>query len=194
MYRNRLIISSKISSVRSVGFLGFVSVVIIVIINLTLTACNDDIVNSEPTISPSPVPVDLQDRSWLTGVPCAPPCWYGLYLDLSTEEEVISSLESLPFVDSTLIENSTIGYSDALTGEHYNAKLIRVSKIGESSIRLIVGKGNLKQISFGINYEINVGEVVEQIGAPDVIRTWVDFNTNFCDLEILAQKTTYCNS
>lgn len=184
MCKNRLIISNKNVNAISERPVRVVCVVIIVFLYQTLTACNADISNSELTSSPSPIAVDLQDRSWLTGEPCTPPCWHGLYIDVSSEEEVISTLEFLPFVDSASIETSTVGYGDALTGEHYNAKSIRVSKIGESSIRITVGKGNLKQIGFGINYEISIGEVVEQIGVPDVIRTWVDFDTNFCDLEI----------
>ena len=45
----------------------------------------------------------LVDRSFLTGQPCTPPCWYGLEPEKATEEDVISTLKTLPFVESSTI-------------------------------------------------------------------------------------------
>lgn len=32
---------------------------------------------------PTPIPVEFQDRSFLTGEPCEAPCWYGLVPGIS---------------------------------------------------------------------------------------------------------------
>lgn len=150
---------------------------------LFLAACQANIFGYEPTITPMSIPVDLQDRSWLTGDPCSPPCWYGLLLDVSTEEEVVSVLESLPFVSSKYVKKNSVGYGDALTDELYNAIRLQAKKINNINIHITVGKGVLKQIDFGLNYKITIGEVVEQIGVPDVVGMTPDFDRNFCYVE-----------
>lgn len=184
MSKNKLInFHNKYISVGNMRVLYLVSAILALTLNITLVACRADIFGNKPTITPELIPVDLQDRSWLTGDPCSPPCWYGLDLDVSTEEEIIAVLESLPFVDTTDVEKSIIGYGDALTEEHYNATLLQAKKINNINIRIKVGKGVLKQIDFGLNYKITIGEVVEQTGVPDVVRILPDFNTNFCYVE-----------
>lgn len=45
----------------------------------------------------------LMDRSFITGKPCAAPCWYGLELDVSNKDDVIAALDRLPFVDQASI-------------------------------------------------------------------------------------------
>ncbi len=45
----------------------------------------------------------LADRSLLTNEPCAPPCWYGLVPDVSTKDEVINKLQTLPFIAARTI-------------------------------------------------------------------------------------------
>jgi hypothetical protein len=153
-------------------------------VNLALTACVPNFFGSERTSTHTQIPLELQDRSWLTGDPCAPPCWYGLEVDGSREEEVIAVFEALPFVDPTSIETYVIGFSDPLTGDHYTATRIKISVIGNSTISATVGRGVLKRILFGLNYQITIGEIVDQIGLPDVIRVIPDSNEEFCDASI----------
>lgn len=153
-----------------------------------LTACGNLDINevaTQTSAQVSEVPVDI---SWMTGDPCFPPCWHGLIVDDSTEKEVLTVLEILEFVDFGNIESSTIGFGDALTGEHYNATLISIPTHGKSSIQFTVGNERLKKIGFGINYELSMSEVVDQIGSPDFVRTWADFDNNFCDVEVYWQE------
>ena len=157
-------------------------VMLLVSLVLFLVACRQTLFEfGHPT--PTTIPVDLQDWSWLVGNPCSPPCWYGLVPDVSKEEEVIDVLTSLPFVYHEEIEIDVIGQHDALTGESIDAKQIRINKINDKSIRAVIGDGVLKIIEFGLNFDITITEVVDYLGTPDLIRMVPDFNNNYCEVE-----------
>ncbi|MHA1938847.1 MAG: hypothetical protein ACW97O_11615, partial [Candidatus Thorarchaeota archaeon] len=42
---------------------------------------------------------EVLDQSVFTGDPCSAPCWHGLILDVSTDQDVYQVIRSLPFVD-----------------------------------------------------------------------------------------------
>ncbi len=128
---------------------------------------------------------EYTDRSFLTGDPCTPPCWYGLKLDVSTEDEVMSVLETLPFVDPTSIEIFHPGFHDALTEEYFTATRIYVSNIGNGSIDVTIAGSVLKLIHSGLNYEITIGEIVNQIGPPDVVYTIPGGESDYCSVDII---------
>jgi len=62
-----------------------------------LFSCAPKAVNLE-TLDPN-----TYDQSWLTGKPCAAPCWYGLEPGVSTRQDSINRVEQLPLVDSSSI-------------------------------------------------------------------------------------------
>ena len=168
--------SSK-TKINRLTFLIFIG-----IIGLFSNSCDEDVSINRPTTTP--LPNHIQDRSWLTGDPCSPPCWYGLHLDESTEQDVLEVIETLPFIDSDEVSISNSGFTNLMTEEYFLSTDIRAPKIGHSFIRLRIGEGVLFHIKFSLNYTISIGEVVDEIGAPDELRINPDYNTEYCDVEL----------
>ncbi len=157
----------------------FIFISILILLN---TSCSVD--DSENGITSTPVPIHLQDQSWLIGDPCDPPCWYGLYVDQSTEQDVLEVLDTLSFIESDKITFSEVGFNNYLTGEYFTANKIQAPIIGNRSISLKIANGLLVSVGFSLNYNITLGEVVKIIGAPDVVNLYSDINTGFCDIEL----------
>lgn len=158
-----------------------IRMVLILLVLLVMTACSIDYSGNVPTLIP--VPIELQDRSWLTGKPCAPPCWYGMYIDESTEQDVMEVIDTLPFVVSDEVSVSNSGFTNLMSKERSISTDIKVPKIGNSFVLLRIGEGVLYQIKFSLNYPISISEVVNEIGAPDELLINPDFNTEYCDVE-----------
>lgn len=119
------------------------------------------------------IPSDFQDRSWLQGKPCSPPCWYGLVPDQATESDVLAVLKELNFIDSDTIVSQSSQFYDYYTDEYFPAKRIEVQlkiKNGERGhIRFLVTEESLRLIEETLNYEISLGKVVEILGIPDYV-------------------------
>lgn len=159
------------------------SIAFVVLFLLLISGCKVE--TSSLRITPSPtISPDLYDLSWLTGDPCYAPCWYGLEIEKSTEEQVLNVLKSLPFVDFNTLEISTTGFGNPITGENYNATSISVRKVGDTWVNLRIGKGVLKTLSFSLNYDVPLGDVVEQFGEPDAISVWPDGILEVCDINV----------
>ncbi len=115
-----------------------------------------------------PMDPALADRSLVTGEPCAPPCWYGLVPDVSSEAEVISTLQTLPFVDASTItvaqESSTL-YPDE-----------RVLRFGcqypggsaECGAATFSGE-RLKTMGVWLQIPVTLETVVERWGPPEYV-------------------------
>ena len=151
------------------------------ILVLSISACSYN--KSENNIPSTPVPINLQDRSWLTGEPCSPPCWYGLYVDHSEEEEVLEVLKTLPFIMADKMATSEAGGGNYLTGEYYTTTKFQAPIIGDKSVVLKIGEGVLVNVWFSLNYDILLDEVVKEIDAPDVVNIYPVRETDFCDFE-----------
>jgi hypothetical protein len=100
------------------------------------------------------------DQSWLTGKPCAAPCWYGLEPGVATRQDSINRVEQLPFVDKKSMQ--VTNYSDSV-GISFSYK------IGQGSTGLILDfePDVLDSINFPPNYRITFDQVVEKLGNPD---------------------------
>ncbi len=125
---------------------------------LTLGGCERIVSTREPT---------LADRSFVTGRPCAPPCWYGLEVDKSTEKDVDDKLRELPFVDQAAIEKSSVvifDYSD-VTQVDYGC----VDPKGKYCGYIFLAEGVIKQINLDIYYELSLQTVVNQLGTPTAV-------------------------
>ncbi len=190
MYKLKLIAFHKFSACK-VQYIWGINLFFILVMGIFLSACQNSFGNKTPTPT---IDVDLLDKSWLTGDPCSPPCWYGLEPDVSDEQQVLSVLESLPFVNPNSIEESIVGFGDVISEEPYNATAIQASKYYGSGIRLLIGKGVVKRISFGLDYEITIGEIVDQIGIPDRVQMLPVTFANSCDVEIYWIEKQLINS
>jgi hypothetical protein len=106
------------------------------------------------------------DRSFLTKIPCAAPCWYGLTPGVSVLDDVYNVLEQLPFIEkNSIIEKEAYWLNDE------NALFITYGCIYDTSQKsgcgnLTIYNGKLLSINMRIAYELRFKDVVTQIGNP----------------------------
>jgi hypothetical protein len=107
----------------------------------------------------------LTDRSFLTHQPCAPPCWYGLEIDRSSESDVHSTLKSLSFIDpSTIGEWGTSWLGDDTAKEIYFGCLYpKDDRCGGA----IISHGKLKRLWLDVSYELTFQKAVDLLGLPN---------------------------
>ena len=103
---------------------------------------------------------DYYDQSWLTGKPCAAPCWYGLESGVSTRQDSINRVEQLPFVNRSSIQFTNL------------PNLVGVSiafRKGQSSSGLAMEFESdiLDSVYIFLNYRITFDQAVEKLGDPD---------------------------
>ncbi len=116
--------------------------------------------------TPSPPPSQV-DRSFLTGQPCAAPCWYGLQLGESiTEEEIVSTLKTLPFVEPGSIDR-TMDIRLFPDGRSVEFKC-PASKRTICGAAILSG-GKLKVLETPMQYALTFKTVVERLGPPDSV-------------------------
>jgi hypothetical protein len=122
------------------------------------------------TLEPS-----LTDRSFLTDIPCAAPCWYGLELGKSTKADALAIAQTLSFIDSQVflerpdhylyLDGSKQNYVDATF-----VSLICREPEKEGCADLLFVNDSLKEIRLYPKYDLNFGDVVAHLGAPDYIQ------------------------
>jgi hypothetical protein len=101
---------------------------------------------------------DLYDQSWLTGIPCAAPCWYGARPGETSRENVKMIVSRLAFIDSGNIKESSTG------GISYPYK----NQDGQGdSIGMVFADDTLEEIYMTLNYPITMEQAVEKLGNPD---------------------------
>jgi hypothetical protein len=108
------------------------------------------------------------DRSFLTDEPCQAPCWYGLILDQSSEEDLLDTLSELHFIDQESIRLSR-GYS--ILGDE-NAVIADWGCL-DPKTNLCGGAwfehGTLKSLWYSVGYNLPYSLVVEKLGPPEYI-------------------------
>lgn len=113
-----------------------------------------------PTIAPS-----LVDRSLLTGIPCLPPCWYGIEPGESTQTEARSVLDNTFFVDPASIVTNQASWIDGRS-----ASIITFDcnpPISRRCGTLTFVEEVLTEIHIPILYEISFDQAVSVLGPPD---------------------------
>ncbi len=107
------------------------------------------------------------DRSFLTDEPCAAPCWYGLVPDVSSEEEVISTLQTLPFVTA-----STITVTQETNPLQNFDRIVRFECLeagpGQCGTATFAG-GKLKTLGVSFLIPVTLETVVERRGPPEYV-------------------------
>ncbi len=121
---------------------------------------------SKSTPSPSQM-----DKSPFTGIPCAAPCWHGLLVGKSSENDVMSTLPTLTFIDQNTIQvfkgsRPTLNYETFAPGVEIDASCIQPS---QQCLQLTVAADILTSIVVKLNYEIKVDEAIRYLGNPDYI-------------------------
>ncbi len=82
-----------------------------------LTGCQFPVQTPFPTPTPTLEPSQM-DKSLLTDTPCPAPCWYGLELEKSSKADVLTTLQTLSFINSNSIDESAEGYLDPITNKN----------------------------------------------------------------------------
>ncbi len=110
----------------------------------------------------------LADRSFLTDEPCAPPCWYGLEPDVSSEAEVISTLQTLPFVTA-----STITITQQINEVQGHDRILRFGcqyRGGSGQCGAATFSGNrLKTLRLSLQIPVTLETLVERRGPPEYV-------------------------
>ena len=104
----------------------------------------------------------LIDRSFLTGQPCEPPCWYGIMVGESDENDVISVLSELQFVNqqtiSKSLDNDILYWFSCSHPDDENC--------GD----IILVNGKVDRIIVSVHFRLTFEQVVEKLGVPDRVR------------------------
>jgi hypothetical protein len=131
-----------------------------------ITACG--IAIAKPTPTP-----DQMDKSPFTGIPCAGPCWYGLELGKSNENDVISIIPTLTFIDQNSViyhrMESMSTYEDLRTFGEGEIILANCVNTEEQCLTIQVVKNILTEVSVVLNYQIKVDEAIKYLGNPNYI-------------------------
>ncbi len=134
---------------------------IYVFIFLILFLCSCNLKQELPQLLPSPTSTlspELMDRSWLTGVPCRAPCWYGMEIGKTTPEEAQEKINQLSFIEANLTKWDNISVPLYCKGQNYYY-----------CAKLRFDDNKLSEIGIFPNYEITIKEVVDIIGPPDLL-------------------------
>jgi hypothetical protein len=143
----------------------------IIIIGVFLFGCSV----STPTPNPTPMftpSAEQMDKSPFTGIPCAAPCWHGLEVGKSSEDEVTSVLSTLTFINQDSIQIfRRPSMPDYYAKDFGPGVEIDASCISPRTECLVLTTANdtLQKIILRLNYEIKPDEVLEYIGAPDIV-------------------------
>lgn len=122
------------------------------------------------------------DKSFLEKEPCAAPCWYGLELDKSTEDDVYAVLEQLPFVKQDSIVQKGTGWmnDDSATSISYKCMYQKNGTCGW----IIISKGKVVQIAMSVNYELELSLIVSELDEPDYITYFTPMHYTGCDISL----------
>lgn len=115
--------------------------------------------------------VEQKDMSPFTGIPCAPPCWRGLSLGLSSENEVKSTLNTLSYIkhDSVVFHKMLM---PSLNPNEYKQGveiLARCVSINNECLKLQVVDNILLEVNLLLNYKISFKEAIDYLDNPDFI-------------------------
>ena len=127
----------------------------------SLFLCSCDLKQAFSGLWPSPTPTlspELMDHSWLTGIPCSPPCWYGLEIGKTTPEEAQEKINQLSFIEANVTKWDNISVPLYCKGQNYYY-----------CAELRFDDNILSEIGIFPNYEITLKEVVDAIGPPDFL-------------------------
>lgn len=107
------------------------------------------------------------DKSFITGQPCSPPCWYGLYLDESDEQEVRATLADLEFIDQSRIrEWGAVWFDDKAAKEvHWSCYMPNETLCGGA----LLSVDKLKRLWMVVGFELLMTDVIETHGQPEYI-------------------------
>ena len=146
-----------------------------------------------------PMPAAIIDRSPFTGLPCSAPCWHGLVIGKSSQNEVRSILPTLPFLNQNTVKYvpqvdvSGLTIDAAPPGTLVYADCVRPP---QPCLKLTAAGDILARIDITLNYQISAGEAIADLGAPDYVGYQVmGAETVTCQVELVwSSKQLVLNS
>jgi hypothetical protein len=152
-----------------------------------LTSCT--LIGLERTPTPTPIQdPDLIDRSWYTGDPCLPPCWYDMEIGKTTFDEASQQVRTLSFVDVDSIWEGEADYiffpypTPVVKGMGIN--LYCRQPESKTCARMWFVDDVLMDIFTFPNYHVTFLEVVQQLGEPDLVLVGPP-HIPFCEVSII---------
>jgi hypothetical protein len=135
------------------------------ILSIIIYGCSS--VPSDAISTPLP---EQMDTSPFTGIPCAAPCWYGLEVGRSSENEVFAILPTITFIDQKSIQihqrPSVPDYYIELYGP--GVEIIgNCINFDKECIVITIANDVLQEIVVNLNYEIKPDEAISYLGNPD---------------------------
>ena len=112
----------------------------------------------------------LADLSFVSGEPCEAPCWYGLGLDVSTKNDVITTLGHLAFVEPESIreiESNLPGIGPA-TAVSFGCVYLPVHECG--IIYISNNQELVKRIHYSVSFTLTFEDLIAMMGTPGYIR------------------------
>jgi hypothetical protein len=106
----------------------------------------------DPTAHP-----ELIDQSWLTGKPCAAPCWQGLEPGKTSRDDALKTVPRLSFLRS----KNYINPDDLLISFYCEKPREKVC------MKMRYENKVLSELALYPNYSITLDDVVAQLGEPD---------------------------
>jgi hypothetical protein len=125
--------------------------IFVISIASVLFSCTPKAVNLE-TLDPN-----TYDQSWLTGKPCAAPCWYGLEPGISTRQDSDSTVERLTFINDN---------SNTIT-DKFGSTFFCKQPQSFNCVNMDFENDVLEDIYFVPNYQITFEQAVKKLGKPD---------------------------
>ena len=117
---------------------------------------------------PEPTPsFEEVDTSFLTDEPCAAPCWHGIRLNESTEEDAYEILNQLPFVQSGSVVERTGGWKDDDQAIIFAYDCLYASRYCGD---VLISENRVQRIWFSVGFDLTFENAVQKLGTPDYIR------------------------
>ena len=115
---------------------------------------------------------EQKDESPFTGIPCEAPCWQELTVGVSSYKDVLKKLPNLTFIRQDTIQI----YRDIImSGPNPSISGIGVIFVADCKypqmqcLKVSVVDDILTEIEISLNYEMQVSETIEYLGAPDSV-------------------------
>lgn len=148
--------------------LKFHQIIVISMMGIFVFGCSNP--TPIPAISYTPS-IEQMDKSPFTGVPCSAPCWQGLEVGKTHENEVIVLLPTLTFIDQNAIQM----FRTSMPNYDFTASALGVNIIAncidsdQECLNLKIVDDILTKIVVVFNYKIKADEGIGYLGNPDYI-------------------------